>query len=62
MSNRIPEYSRYVSSITITNGGSGFSTVPTITLSGGGGTGATATATVFNGIIQTVNITNITYN
>ena len=59
MSNRIPEYSRYVSSITITNGGSGFSTVPTITLSGGGGTGATATATVFNGIIQTVNITNI---
>ena len=59
MSNRIPEYSRYVSEITITNGGSGFSTVPTITLSGGGGTGATATATVFNGIIQTVNITNI---
>ena len=59
MSSRIPEYSRYVSSITITNGGSGFSTVPTITISGGGGTGATASASVFNGIIQTVTITNI---
>jgi hypothetical protein len=59
MSSRIPEYSRYVSSITITNGGTGFSTVPTITISGGGGTGATASASVFNGIIQTVNVTNI---
>ena len=33
MSSRIPEYSRYVSSITITHGGSGFSTAPTITIS-----------------------------
>jgi hypothetical protein len=57
MSSRIPEYSRYVSSITITNGGSGFSIPPTITISGGGGTGATASASVFNGIIQTVTIT-----
>jgi hypothetical protein len=59
MSSRIPEYSRYVSSITITNGGSGFSIPPTITISGGGGTGATASASVFNGIIQTVNVTSI---
>jgi hypothetical protein len=58
MSSRIPEYSRYVSSITITNGGSGYGTGTTIEISGGGGTGATATASVFNGIIQTVTITD----
>jgi hypothetical protein len=58
MSSRIPEYSRYVSSITITHGGSGYGTGTTITISGGGGTGATATASVFNGIIQTVTITD----
>ena len=58
MSSRIPEYSRYVSSITITNGGSGYGIDTTITISGGGGTGATASASVFNGAIQTVTITD----
>lgn len=58
----IPSYYRYVSSITIVNAGSGYTSVPTITLSGGGGTGATATCTIFNGEIQTVTVTNIGAN
>ena len=63
MAHQIPEYLKYVSSITIVNGGSGYSaetaTLPTITISGGGGTGATATASVLDGVINAVNITNI---
>lgn len=62
MSNSIPSYYRFVSSITIESGGSGYTSVPTITISGGGGTGATAIATIFNGSIQTVTITNIGAN
>lgn len=58
----IPSYYRYVSSITIGNSGSNYTSVPTITISGGGGTGATATATIFNGEIQTVTVTNIGAN
>ena len=59
MSHQVPDYYRYVSSIEIVNPGSGYTSVPTITISGGGGTGATATASIFNGQIQAVNITNI---
>ena len=63
MAHQIPEYLKYVSSITIVDGGSGYSaetaTLPTITISGGGGTGATATASVLDGVINAVNITNI---
>ena len=64
MSHQIPEYLNYISSITIVDGGSGYNSAvpPTITISGGGGSGATATASVFNGAIQTVNITNIGKN
>jgi FtsP/CotA-like multicopper oxidase with cupredoxin domain len=40
-----------VSSITLTNGGSGYTAAPAVTITGGGGTGATATATVANGVI-----------
>ena len=64
MSHQIPEYLKYISSITIVDAGSGYNSEvpPTITISGGGGSGATATASVFNGAIQTVNITNIGKN
>lgn len=61
MSHEIPSYYRYVSSITINNGGSGYDSAnpPAITISGGGGTGATATATVVGGAITAVTVTNI---
>ena len=62
-----------VQSVTLTNGGSGFTTVadivitnggglytspPTVTISGGGGSGATATATVEGGAVTGITITN----
>ena len=61
MSHEIPSYYRYVSSITIDDGGSGYDSAnpPAITISGGGGTGATATATVVGGAITAVTVTNI---
>jgi hypothetical protein len=40
----------------VTNGGSGYTTAPTVTISGGGGSGATATATVSNGVVTGVTI------
>src|ERR1700757_296427 len=44
--------------ITVTNGGSGFTSAPTVTFSGGGGSGAAATATIANGVIISIQITN----
>ncbi|HKS22733.1 MAG TPA: C25 family cysteine peptidase [Thermoanaerobaculia bacterium] len=46
-----------VAQITITNGGSGYTSAPTVTI-GGTGAGATATATVANGAVVAVTITN----
>ena len=45
-----------VKSITVTNGGSGYTTVPAVTISGGGGTGASATATVSNGVVTAITL------
>lgn len=61
MAHETPSYYRYVSSITINNGGTGYDSAspPAITISGGGGTGATATATVVGGAITAVTVTNI---
>ncbi len=47
-----------VSGITVTNGGSGYTSIPVVTISGGGGTGATATATVADGVITAITVTN----
>lgn len=41
-----------ISSFTVTNGGSGYTSNPNVTISGGGGTGATATATIAAGSIS----------
>jgi hypothetical protein len=39
------------STFTVTSGGTGYTTAPTVLLSGGGGTGATATASVSGGVV-----------
>jgi subtilisin-like proprotein convertase family protein len=44
--------------ITLTSGGSGYTSVPTVTLTGGGGTGATAVATVIGGVVTAITLTN----
>jgi hypothetical protein len=48
-----------VTSITVTNGGSGMTIAPTISiLDSSGGTGATATATLSNGSVSSITVTN----
>jgi hypothetical protein len=47
-----------VSAITVTSGGSGYSSVPAVTFSGGAGTGAAATAVVTGGVVTSINVTN----
>lgn len=43
--------------VTLTSGGTGYATAPTVAVTGGGGTGATATATVSGGVITGITIT-----
>jgi uncharacterized repeat protein (TIGR01451 family) len=47
-----------VAAITVTNGGSGYTSAPAVNISGGGGSGATATATVSGGVVTAINVTN----
>lgn len=47
-------WSTGIKSVTITNGGSGYTSAPTVTFSGGGGAGAKATATIQGGQITGV--------
>lgn len=46
-----------VPSVTITAGGSGYSTAPAITFTGGGGSGAAATATISGGAVTVITMT-----
>ena len=59
MTDYIPSFYRYVSSITVTAAGTGYNYIPTIAITGGGGTGAAATATVSSGIVTAITVTNI---
>src|SRR5205823_5502627 len=43
-----------ITGFTVTNGGTGYSTPPTVIFSGGGGYGATGSATVVNGAVTAV--------
>ncbi len=47
-----------VKTITVSNGGTGYTTVPTVTITGGGGAGATATATISAGRVTGINVTS----
>lgn len=49
---------RGVASATVGAGGTGYTSAPTVTISGGGGTGATAVATISGGAVTAVTITN----
>ncbi|MBA6132818.1 MULTISPECIES: phage tail tube protein [Pseudomonas] len=44
--------------VAVTDGGSGYTSAPTVNITGGGGTGAAATAVVDGGEVVAVNITN----
>jgi hypothetical protein len=44
-------YAQYVTFLTLTAGGSGYTSAPTVNFSGGGGSGATATAFITNGAV-----------
>jgi hypothetical protein len=46
-----------VSSVSVVSGGSGYTSVPAVSFSGGGGTGAAATAVVTGGVVTAVNVT-----
>ena len=50
--------SGFVYGSTITNGGSGYTTVPSVQFIGGGGSGAGGTASITNGQVITITITN----
>ena len=47
-----------VSSISVTNAGSGYASVPAVTISGGAGSGATATAVLTNGSVTSITVNN----
>jgi hypothetical protein len=49
---------QFISSITVTAGGSLYSSNPTITITGGGGSGATASANVSAGVIVSIFVSN----
>lgn len=44
--------------VTVTAGGSGYTSVPTVSLTGGGGNGASATALVANGAVSEIRLTS----
>ena len=47
-----------VTTINVTNGGKGYTTVPNVTISGGGGKNATAVATTSGGQVTAITVTN----
>lgn len=50
-------WSKGINTISVTNQGSGYTSAPTVTFSGGGGTGAKATATVIGGKVTAITLT-----
>lgn len=45
-------------SVSVSVGGSGYTSAPSVTFVGGGGSGAVATATISGGVVTSINITN----
>ena len=53
-----PYKTGYINTITVVNGGTGYTSAPTVTI-GGAGTGATATATVTSGAVTSLSLIHI---
>jgi hypothetical protein len=51
----------FVVGATVTNGGSGYATIPAVSIIGGGGGGAQAVAVVSNGVVTVVNVLDAGY-
>lgn len=51
-------YNGTIGGTTVTAGGTGYTSTPGVTFTGGGGTGAAATATVTSGVVTAINMTN----
>ena len=51
----------FVVGATVTNGGSGYATIPAVNITGGGGSGAEAVAVVSNGVVSAVNVLDAGY-
>lgn len=49
-------WSKGIKSFTISNGGSGYTSAPTVTISGGGGSGASAKAVVTGGVVTAITL------
>ncbi|MHB0867675.1 MAG: WD40/YVTN/BNR-like repeat-containing protein [Thermoleophilia bacterium] len=52
------KYPNWVIQINVTNGGSGYTSVPAVAITGGGGTGATATAVLTGDVVTGITLTN----
>jgi hypothetical protein len=52
-----PQITKEVALVQVTNGGSGYTSIPTVSFTGGSGSGATATATVLSGAVVGVTVT-----
>jgi len=52
----LPSGSGQVTGFIIVNGGTGYKTAPTVSITGGGGFGATATCTILNGVVNTITL------
>jgi trimeric autotransporter adhesin len=50
--------SGFVTKITVTYGGSGYSTAPAVSITGGGGSGAAATAMISGGVVTNITVNN----
>src|ERR1019366_3128813 len=51
----------FVTGVSITDGGSGYTNTPLVRFIGGGGSGAQAVAVVSNGVVKNITVTNAGY-
>ena len=52
-------HKKHIKSVSVTSGGAGYTTAPTVSFTGGGGSGATATAIVKDGAVTRIDIVKV---